>query len=130
MPGVIEIMARKTLKFDSFFNDIERDLERVAKDRRIKAAAHVKKKLRRKAKQKFGSGSDITKGVGHKHLKRVSLVGIGPPGHHAHFIEFGTDGRYTKDGKYKGFVKADPFVVPTYKEESDAVRRIMSEVWF
>ena len=124
----------RSLKFESFMGDIDKELQRISRKRRTEAAAHVKKKLKQKTTQRFGAGSGITEGVGSKHMKSVSLVGIGPPGQHAHLIEFGTDDRYhlsgKRKGRYTGHINADPFVEPVYRAEASTVRKIMTKEWF
>jgi hypothetical protein len=65
-----------------------------------------------------------------------SKVGVGPPAHHAHLMEFGTQNRTVLNyrgvkGKQKnvGRVLPHPFVQPTFEEEAGAVKEILSERW-
>jgi len=118
------------LNYESFMGDISKDLHRYAKDAVRKAGKHVKSKLKQKSTQKFGASSNITKGIGSKFLKTTSIVGVGPPAHAAHLIEFGTDDRFQKSGHPTGHIAPDPFVFPTYAEESPAVVAILSKEWF
>lgn len=39
----------------------------------------------------------------------------------AHFIEFGTDQRYTKAGASRGFMPAEPFFIPAVESKADEV---------
>lgn len=127
------------LKYESYLKDIDKEINKVSRRQRLKAGRYVKKKLREKSVQRFGADSNITKGIGSKNLKAVTIVGIGPPAQAAHLIEFGTDTRYhgqnskmNKGGKrwYTGHVKAKPFVEPTYRESAPRVQAILSEEWF
>ena len=124
----------KNFKYESFMGDIIKDMNKAERQQRTKAAKHVKKKLKQKTTQKFSADSNITKGIGYKNLKRTSIVGVGPPAQAAHLIELGTDERYHKTGrqkgKYTGRIKADPFIFPVFREETNAVIQILSEEWF
>ena len=124
------LASGNTLKYESFLGDIDKEINAIARKRRIIAGNHVKKKLRQVASQKFGASSNITKGIGSKQLKTSSVVGVGPPAQAAHLIEFGTDERYQRKGKYTGRIKKDPFVFPVYIAEAPEVERILSEEWF
>jgi hypothetical protein len=110
--------------------DIDKEINKAMRRQRIKAGNHVKRKLRARCREKFGAESNITKGIGSKHLKTATIVGVGPPAQAAHLVEFGTDERYQKNGKHTGRIKKDPFVFPVYVEESGAVRKILEEEWF
>lgn len=123
------------LDFKSHIKQIEKDMAAAEKKQRAKAARFLDGKLKETATQRFGSNSDITKGVDHRNDKTESKVGVGPKAYAAHLIEFGTDKRFTTKGigsgaKGTGFIKADPFVFPTFEENASEVVNIMSEVWF
>jgi len=120
------------IKFDSYFKDIEKELDKQERAKRFKATKYLKKKLKQKAVQRFGADSNITKGVLSKNkiLPRESIVGLGDPAQHAHLIEFGTDNRFQKNGKGTGHVSADPFVFPLFNAEAGNVERILQEEWF
>ena len=120
----------KNLLYESFLADIDREMNKAARRQRTKAGKHVKKKLKQKTTQKFGADSNITKGIGLKNLKKTTIVGVGPPAQAAHLIEFGTDERYHESGKYTGRIKADPFMIPVYREESPVVQQILAKEWF
>lgn len=120
----------KTLRYESFLGDIDKEMRKAERRQRIKAGRHVKKKLKEKCTDKFGADSDITKGIGSKNLKTSTIVGIGPPGQAAHLVEFGTDERYQQSGKHTGRIIADPFVFPVYVAETPKVVSILREEWF
>ena len=124
------IASGRTLRYESFLGDIDKEINAIARKKRIKAGNHVKEKLRQAATQKFGADSNIVEGIGSKQLKTTSIVGVGPPAQAAHLIEFGTDERYQRKGKYTGKIKKDPFVFPVYIAETPEVERILSEEWF
>ena len=123
------------MKFNSYIKEINKELEKVERRQRGKAVKLLKNKLKQKATERFGSGSNITKGIGHISDKYESRVGVGPKAYHAHLIEFGTDTRFTTKGigsgeKGTGHIQAEPFVFPTFEENTQAVINIMQEVWF
>ena len=118
------------MKFNSYIKEINKELEKVERRQRGKAVKLLKKKLKQKATERFGSDSDITKGIGHISDKYESRVGVGPKAYAAHLIEFGTDSRFTKGGRSTGHIQAKPFVFPTFEENTQAVINIMQEVWF
>lgn len=120
----------KSVKFTSFLDEIEKEMGRAEKEQRKEAARYLRKQLKSVAKEKFGSQSDITAGVRYANYRDFSEVGMGKPAYHAHLIEFGTDNRFTKAGKSTGYIKADPFVFPTFNREKNAVIDIMSKMWF
>lgn len=123
------------LDFKSNLKQIEKDMAAAEKRQRAKAARYLDDKLKEEATQRFGSSSEITKGVAHRNDKYSSRVGVGPDAYAAHLIEFGTDKRFTTKGigsgeKGTGFIAAKPFVFPTFDENSQQVINIMQEVWF
>lgn len=118
------------LSFTSYFDQVKREVERAEMRQRAKAARHVAKKLRESSKDKFGSGSKITEGIGYINEKVESRIGVGPPAYHAHLQEFGTDSRFTKKGKGTGHIKPNPFIFPVFDAEAGAVIDILQEGWF
>lgn len=122
-------MMKNTFKLELNFGDVQKEIDKTEKKKRAKATKHVAKVLKQNASSKFGTDSNITKGIGHINEKFESKVGVGPPAYHAHLVEFGTDSRYTKGGKPTGYIKADPFMIPTFEEEAAAVERILYEEW-
>lgn len=131
-------MGKFKLKYTSFLDEIEKDFKKEEKAARAVAAKHLRKKLKEKTVERFGTDSNITKGVRMQNLKHISLVGIGPPGYQAHLIEFGTDERYQKSGKPTGQITSrrkhgprnNAFVMPTFNEETKAIMEILSREWF
>ncbi len=122
-------------KYTSFIKDINKELEKIEYRQRSKAARFLSGKLKQTATERFGSGSDITKGIGHINNKDSSRVGVGPKAYAAHLIEFGTDKRFTTKGigsgpKGTGHIQAKPFVFPTFDDNAQEVVNIMQEVWF
>lgn len=128
--------TRNKISYQSFMGSISKDMRRLEKEARSKAGTHVRKALRRVCSSLFGSDSNITKGVGKRDQKTVTLVGVGPPAQAAHLIEFGTEERFhSEDSKFgpnhpTGKIDAKPFVVPTYEAEAPAVKEILSKEWF
>jgi len=118
------------MKFTSYLKDVEKEMQKAEKRQRAKAAKYLDEKLTETATARFGSDSDITQGIAHRNDKYQSKVGVGPKAYAAHLIEFGTDSRFTKLGKSTGHITANPFVFPTFDNESDAVMSIMQEAWF
>jgi len=135
------------VNYTSFIDRTIRELTMEQKRHLSKAAAHVAKKMRQKVSDEYFEGDhsapgeppgkmtgNLKKGIGYKHEHPGEvLVGVGPPGYHAHLLEFGTVDRWitTKNGKkkYVGNVEPRPFVYPTLVEETAAVKRILSESW-
>lgn len=118
------------LSLETYGKDVIKEMRKAERRQRTKAARYMHKKLKQEAQSRFGAESDITKGVVYRHDKEASLVGMGPPAYAAHLIEFGTDSRYTKSGKPTGYIRADPFVFPTFDREAAATIQILSEAWF
>ena len=128
-------MAKNKFTFKSFVGDVEKDM--IKEEKRIikEAAVHVKDKMKIKVSKKgrsvpgmppgFNVGN-LKKGIEFKVMNRDSaLVGLGPPAQHGHLLEFGTMVRRTKKGVTKGKVVARPFLVPTFADEADTVKKIM-----
>lgn len=126
-------------KYQSFIKDVFSDIVAVEKEILKEAAQHVQKKMKEKVSSKAVSFPGSPPGVNTGNLKKGikydirdrdnALVGLGPPAHHGHLLEFGTKNRVTKKGLKKGHVLPRPFVRPTFEEESEAVRKIMSRQW-
>jgi len=108
--------------------DVFKDIEKAEKKVLKEAAVHVQLKMKEKAKNKFKKKTGaLLKGIGYKIIDRdTALVGAGPPAYHAHLLELGTMDRKTKTGLSKGRIIKTPFMIPTFEEESEAVKRIMS----
>lgn len=100
----------------SLMRKVIKDIEGGFRKNRIKAAAHIRKKIREKA-IKIKVTGNLAKGVyADNKNEAVSHVGIRAPGFQNYLLEFGT-------------VKMSPhpIVYPTFNEEADAVERILSE---
>ena len=118
------------LKFTSYVSKVQKEMEAAEKKQRAKAAKYLTDRLKDEASLKFGAGSSMVKGVGHRNDKDESRVGMGPPAYSAHLIEFGTDSRFTKSGKATGHIQAKPFIFPLFDREAGAVTQILQEEWF
>lgn len=116
-----------TLK--SYFGKVQKELDKSERKVRTKAARHVTKVLKSKAKTRYGKDSNYYKGIGYKNYKDVTKVGVGPPAFHAHLIEFGTDPRYTTAGKSTGKMPEAPLIIPTFEAEKEAVANILITEW-
>lgn len=126
-----------TLK--KFFKEIQKEIDKGEKAARTKAAQHLvkimKEKVSRPERSEPGEPpgkftGNLQKGIRYQNLPGETLVGVGPPAYHAHLAEFGTVERVTKKGKKVGRELPRPFVLPTFEEEKEEVKRIMSEQWF
>jgi HK97 gp10 family phage protein len=123
----------------SFAKQIERDLKKGRREKLKKAGQHVRKKIRGKIKHKRISqpgeppgrySGNLYKGIRYEVREEEALVGAAPPAYHAHLLEFGTEKRTVgKTGKDAGKVEARPFIFPTFEEEKEEVKRILSEEW-
>ena len=121
--------------YNSYMKEIMADIKKSEKKYLTEAAKHVQKKMKEKVGKKLKSRAGAPPGVRSGKLKKgikylvqdnSALVGLGPPAHHGHLLEFGTVSRTTKKGANKGMVAARPFLRPTFEEESDAVRNILT----
>jgi len=69
--------------------------------------------------------------MSYKNATAVGEVRVGPSrrggykGYHGHLVEFGTDGRYTKDGSYRGVMPTSPFAKPAFDETKGPVERLI-----
>ena len=136
-----------TIKYTSFIKDVMRDIKKAEKAQLRKAAVHVRGKIKQKLKVVTGRSlpGQVPGEVSGKLIKGVRFafknpntfrpttdevfVGVGPPAYHAHLLEFGTRIRTTKKGVNKGQVLPRPFIIPTFQEETQAVKNILSERW-
>jgi hypothetical protein len=136
------------VRLESYIREVIRDIDKAEKRVRTKAAQHLFKKMKEKVNDQYFKGyhsipgeppgkmtGNLQKGIGAKDIdsQYKTLVGVGPPAHHAHLLEFGTVERYTpvKNGKTRrsGRVAPRPFVFPTIVEEAENVGKILSERW-
>lgn len=126
----------------SFNSEIKKALKDIYKaDSRLrrKAATHVKRKVIAKLKaapQEGGKPGDppgtdtgnLIKGMAVRGGAFTAYVGVAKPAYHAVILEFGgVAERVTKSGKSRGFMPARPFLFPTFVEEQNAVKAILSE---
>lgn len=121
------------MSFESYLQDVIKEIDKINTKNRKKAAAHVKKALRKKVAERFGISGNLYKGVDRYNGKESSFVGFMSPAQHAHLIEFGTDERFIKNyhGKQgvvvsSGRMPKRPLLQPVFDEEAEAVKRIMS----
>lgn len=133
--------TKTKISFKSFAKQIERDLKKGRREKLKKAGQHVQKAIKEKVKTKRISqpgeppgrfSGNLYKGIGYqvKPEDEEVLVGARPPAYHAHLLEFGTEQRTVeKTGKDAGKVEARPFIFPTFEEEKEEVKRILSEEW-
>lgn len=133
-------MPRKNkFTYKSFVDDVFKDIVKAEKEVLREAAKHVRKKMKKKVSKKAQSLPGMPPGIVTRDLKKGikfqiadrdhAFVGLSAPAQHGHLLEFGTKIRYTKKGVKKGQVLARPFVRPTFEEETEAVKRIMSGQW-
>lgn len=121
-----------SVKFNSFLRDIEKDLKKSEKKLLSKAASHLKKKMKDKARVFFKKQTgNLLKGIrSASDGQHRAIVGAGRPARQAHLLEFGTvDRTVKKNGRFAGHVSPKPFIGPTFEEEAGAVEKIMSEPW-
>lgn len=138
------------MKSYSIIPNILKDLEASQEKLLDRAAMHMKKAIREKIKNKKisnpgdppgRSSGDLLKGVtigkrGKDVNSSYRVVGMGPPAHHAHLLEFGTVPRTVKNYMGKkgkavssGRVLPRPFMRPTFEEEAENVENILSKPW-
>jgi hypothetical protein len=127
----------------NIIGDVIKDLDKIALQRRTKAAQYLvgvmKGKVSKRGTSQPGGPpgkvtGDLSRGIGYKNLNQLTLVGYGPPAHHGHLMEFGTKDRQTKTGpgsgpRGSGHVEPRPLIFPTFEEEAGAVEDIMSKQW-
>lgn len=121
------------------------ELDKVQERQLDKAATHLRQKLKEKVSKKQISrpgeppgrrGGDLKKGIRFTRMPGERFVGFGAPAYHAHLLEFGTGPRFVKNyhGK-KGVFKMvgpqapRPFMIPTFEEEKENIKDILSDPW-
>ncbi len=102
------------------------------------AANHVRRKMRAKVGDQWAPSKGprpgeppanrtnrLRKGIktAFDPKKHESFVGTTAP--HSHLLEFGTVDRFKKSGAASGEQKERPFFIPTFREETDEVIKIM-----
>jgi HK97 gp10 family phage protein len=108
------------------------------------AAVHLRTKIKDKLKNKHTSfpgeppgkkSGNLIKGVIFTRNPGKRFVGMGKPAYHAHLLEFGTGPRTVKNYRGKGVAVAvgsvapRPFLIPTFEEEKENVKKLLSETW-
>lgn len=133
--------GKNQIVIKSFIKETEKDLKKARRAKLQKAGQHIHKKVRDKIKTKRISqpgeppgrySGNLYKGIRYqvRDEDEEVLVGAQPPAYHAHLLEFGTERRTVeKTGKDAGKVEARPFLLPTFDEEKEEVKRILSEEW-
>jgi HK97 gp10 family phage protein len=127
--------------YKSQIKQIQKELEKEQKSRIRDAAVYARKKVRSKIKKSNSSApgtppksrsGDLRKGIKYKVYPEYAFVGATGPAHHAHLMEFGTDERFTKEGKSTGRVDKTaprPFLFPTFLEEKETIKKKLAGVW-
>jgi len=125
--------------FKSYVKQINNEIDAVARGRTKEASVYlvgkIKDKLKDKRRSQIGQppgkrSGDLLRGIKYNITgNETALVGVGPPAQHAHLLEFGTQERHTKSGKYTGRVLRRPFLLSTFLEESDNIRKMMGISW-
>jgi len=122
-------MKQNWFKYDgSLLRKIEKEIVAGEKKQRTKSAKLIKEKIKEKALAMKVTGN-LARGVYMINGKNKSFVGIKAPGFHNYLIEFGHFAGKKENGKDRKFVPAHPIVYPTFEEQADAVKKIMSESW-
>lgn len=128
-------MPKNKFTYKSFVDDIFKDMVKSEKKVLKEAAIHVKKKMKKKISRKGPSLPGMPPGLNTKRLRKGikfevvdrdhAFIGLSAPAQHGHLLEFGTLVRHTKRGAKKGRILKRPFVIPTFEEETEAVKKIM-----
>jgi hypothetical protein len=134
-------MAKNKFTYKSFVKEINSDMIKLEGVLLKEAATHLKLKIKKKLSVKGRSASGMPPGIDFGNLRKGikfeivksptgkrAFVGLASPAQHGHLLEFGTKERYTDDGRYTGRVTPRPFLVPTFMEETDAVKRILQGI--
>jgi len=115
------------VKLTKHFKAIERELQKADKDNRSRAAAHllgaIKSKISKLGPSAPGEAPGMDSGALLKSAKvtngkTTSLIGFVAPSFYAHILEFGSK-----------TMAARPVLFPTFAEESETAKRIMSGAW-
>lgn len=127
-------MAVKLMKID--FKKLSNEIRQEEMKRMETAAKLIKDKILEKIDSlgiKKLTGN-LKKGIKYKRLANSFLVGAMSPAWHAHLLEFGTVTRKVMNFMGRkgvvvsaGAVKPTPFIFPTFAEQAEPVRQILSE---
>jgi HK97 gp10 family phage protein len=126
------------------FDQINKVLTNRRRELLKKAAKHVQNAMKKKVSDNYFEGfhsapgeppgkvtGNLLKGIQNQVDKDEAIVGIKSPGYHAHLLEFGTSKRSATKLKNanRGSMAPRPFVLPTWEEEKETVKAILSESW-
>lgn len=120
--------------YTSFFDEVNKQLNKGEKRNRLKAVRYLARKLRLEIKKEYGK-NDLYEGIDYDHGETISRFGYTKPAYHAHLIEFGTDERFVKNwrktgkGKSVGRMPKKPIFIPFIQKEADNVGSILAEPW-
>lgn len=132
-------MAAANYMLKKAFKEVTRDIYKKDAELRMKAARHVKKKVKAKISDEYFAGhhsqegelsgkitGNLLAGLTVKSGPLFSMVGFKAPAYHANILEFGAPNRVTKSGTPNPMGKR-PFLFATFAEEAGTVKRILSE---
>jgi hypothetical protein len=122
-------------KFKSYYDEINKEIDKGELRNRKKAVRYVARKLKLQVKRNFGKGN-LYEGVGYEDGTIESKVGYKAPAQHAHLVEFGTDERFIRNYKGQpgaivsaGTMPKIPTLLPVIEQQKDKVTEILSEPW-
>lgn len=118
-------MPKNFVRYKSNIRKILGDLEKYEISARNEAGAYMVKKIKAKLNKKRKSqpgeppgrySGNLRKGIKRATGKYETLVGVKKPAYHAQLLELGTDK-----------MRARPFLIPTFMEELEAIKNILSK---
>lgn len=129
----------------SKIREVITELDKAEEAKLDKAAGYLRQKLKEKVSKKEISkpgeppgrqAGDLKKGINFSREPGARFVGFRAPAYHAHLLEFGTGPRLVKNyrgkkgvSKLVGPQAPRPFIIPTFEEEKENVKKILSEPW-
>jgi HK97 gp10 family phage protein len=109
------------MKFNSYLEKAQKQLDAADKKTREKAASYAVSEVRKATPKKTGN---LRKPLRKKHFRRSSVVGFTEPeGAHAHFVEMGHD--LVSNGVKIGHVEARPFFKPTMERIAPTIQKMI-----
>jgi hypothetical protein len=146
---------RSNAKFTSYISGIQKEIDKISSEKTRDASEYLVDKIRTKisgttrslpGRPPATSSGSLIKGVAYKKTSpTTALVGFVPPAQHAHLMEFGTKTRVNKSyikinpiskkvrkkytGRNLGKVDKRPFILPTFEEEKENIKKLMSTGW-